>query len=379
MRRRRLTWKDSRKATSDLPNEGYDHPADQGQQKAEKYFIDNDGNGVGSEPSDFAEDVHQPPYNKGEAPATPNEGYDHPAMKQAAHDIRIATERKASKCIRIAQATLGHNASLDAIEDQALAFMNMADEDVEATLGRMSEYAMPMAQDAQEATTMFADEDAELEEMMAEFLATHGEEAEEAEHYGEEAQEAQMLAEMLAEEAMPMASEEEAMLAEMLAEEADMMADHHEDHGAEEAEHYGEKAEHYGEKADMMADELMLAEEDHDAMGLGDLMAEDELLAGLFAEKMASDEEEKEEDKEEEKEEAKEEDKAEEKEEDKEEESEEEEEKAEKKASRLKPRARKASKGVKTLGNVSKSASSELSDLSKLWESAPNITDLFQF
>ena len=90
MRRRRLTWK---KADSDLPNEGYDHPAFIGQQPAEKYFIDNDGNGVGSEPSDFAEDVHQGPYDNGAEPALPHEEWDHPAsMKQAARDIRASVE-----------------------------------------------------------------------------------------------------------------------------------------------------------------------------------------------------------------------------------------------------------------------------------------------
>ena len=107
MRRSRLTWNKKADNAPATPNEGYDHPADQGQQPVEKYFIDNDGNGVGSEPSDFAEDVHQPPYNKGDHPATPHEGHDHPAMKQAARDIRASVERKASKCIRIAQATLG--------------------------------------------------------------------------------------------------------------------------------------------------------------------------------------------------------------------------------------------------------------------------------
>ena len=346
MRRRRLTWKNRKANAPALPNEGYDHPADQGQQPVEKYFIDNDGNGVGSEPSDFAEDVHQPPYNKGQEPALPNEGYDHPAMKAAARDIRASVERKASKCIRIAQATLGKTASIEALEDQALAFMNMADEDVEATLGRLSELEAYHMAEEPEATTMFADEDAELESMMADFMADMDEPkadhhmGEEAYHMGEDEEAEAMLAEMLAEME---ASEPEAT--EMLAEETEAMMPMAEEAG-----------------------DLMLAEEGVDAMGLGDdMMADDELLAGLFAGKFA-DEEEKEDDKEE--------DKAEEKEEAKED-KEEEEEKADKKASRLRPRARKASKGVKTLGTVSKAASSEMSELSKLWETAPNINDLF--
>ena len=346
MSRRRLTW--NRKASEPaLPHEGYDHPAHQGQQPVEKYFIDNDGNGVGSEPSDFAEDVHPAPYNKGEEPAIPHEGHDHPAMKAAARDIRASVERKASKCIRIAQATLGKAASIEDIEDQALAYMNMADDDVEATLDRLSEMEATYAQE-EEATPMFAEEDSELEGMMAEFMAEMNEEdhmggnhmAEKAEHYGQEDTEA------------------EAMLAEMLAEMEAPMADQN------DPTHFEAEAE---AEVEAMEDELMLAEEGLDAMGLGDEMGDDELLAGLFAGKFAADEEEEKEEEKEEKEDA-EEDKAEDK----------EEEKADKKASRLRPRARKASKGVKTLGTVSKAASSnEMSELSKLWESAPDITDMF--
>ena len=318
MRRSRLTWNKKADNAPATPNEGYDHPADQGQQPVEKYFIDNDGNGVGSEPSDFAEDVHQPPYNKGDHPATPHEGHDHPAMKQAARDIRASVERKASKCIRIAQATLGKGASIEDLEDQALAFMNMADEDVVATLDRLSEMEAYQMAEEPTATAMFAEEDSELEGLMAEFMA----EIESDEHE----------------------DEEEAMLAEMLAEEE--MADQN------DPEHF--------EAEEAMEDELMLAEEGLDAMGLDDGMGDDELLAGLFAGKFAGEEEAEEEAEEEEK-----------------EAEEAEEEAASKKASRLRPRARKASKGVKTLGNVSKTASSEMNELSKLWETAPNITDLF--
>lgn len=344
MSRRRLTWKSRMASEPALPHEGYDHPAHQGQQPVEKYFIDNDGNGVGSEPSDFAEDVHPAPYNKGQEPAIPHEGHDHPAMKAAARDIRASVERKASKCIRIAQATLGRTASIEALEDQALAFMNMADEDVEATLDRLSDMDSMMAQE-EEASSLFAEEDSELEGMMADFMAEMDQEA--GNHMGEEEA---MLAEMLAEEEVASEdAEAEAMLAEMLAEmeepvEAMMpMADQN------DPTHF--EAE---------ADELMLAEEGLDAMGLDDgTMADDELLAGLFAGKFAGDDEEEVE-AEEEAEEAKEEEKE-----------------SSKKASRLRPRARKASSGVQTLGTVSKTASNEMNELSKLWESAPDINDLF--
>ena len=50
--------------------------------------------------------------------------------------------------------------------------------------------------------------------------------------------------------------------------------------------------------------------------------------------------------------------------------------KAGKKAA-LRPQARKASNGVKTLGAVSKVASGEENDLSKLWQSAPDVSKVF--
>ena len=55
-----------------------------------------------------------------------------------------------------------------------------------------------------------------------------------------------------------------------------------------------------------------------------------------------------------------------------------EEEEAGKKAStKQRPQARKTSKGAKSLGAVTKAASSEVNDLSQLWESAPDVTDVF--
>ena len=48
-----------------------------------------------------------------------------------------------------------------------------------------------------------------------------------------------------------------------------------------------------------------------------------------------------------------------------------------KKKASLRPQPKRASKGAKTLGGVSKEASSEVSDLSKLWESAPDVSKFF--
>ncbi len=56
--------------------------------------------------------------------------------------------------------------------------------------------------------------------------------------------------------------------------------------------------------------------------------------------------------------------------------SEDEEPKAGKKAA-VRPQPRKASNGLKTLGAVSKVASSDVNDLSKLWESAPDVSKIF--
>ena len=48
-----------------------------------------------------------------------------------------------------------------------------------------------------------------------------------------------------------------------------------------------------------------------------------------------------------------------------------------KKKAALRPQPKRASKGAKTLGGVSKAASSEVGDLSKLWESAPDVSRFF--
>lgn len=49
----------------------------------------------------------------------------------------------------------------------------------------------------------------------------------------------------------------------------------------------------------------------------------------------------------------------------------------ESKKAALRPQPKRASRGAKTLGGVSKAASSEVGDLSKLWESAPDVSRFF--
>ena len=48
-----------------------------------------------------------------------------------------------------------------------------------------------------------------------------------------------------------------------------------------------------------------------------------------------------------------------------------------KKKAALRPQPKRASTGAKTLGGVSKEAASEVGDLSKLWESAPDVSRFF--
>jgi len=195
---------------------------------------------------------------------------------------------------------------------------------------------------------MYADEDSDLEEMMAEFLAE--------DHEGEDEEAEAMLAEMLMSSDEDIEAEE--MLAEMLADQNDpehFMAE--EEMAMESMMAQDEEAEHHMAENDHG---VMMSEMDHmGLMGGDELDAEDEdLLASIFGGKFAADEEEKEE-------------------EEVEEEKEEEKESSKKASYKLKPRARKASQGVQSVGNVSKTAKNEMDDLSKLWQSAPDISDMF--
>jgi hypothetical protein len=132
-------------------------------------------------------------------------------------------------------------------------------------------------------------------------------------------------------------SDVEAMLAEMLAEL---------DEGDAEAE------EIMAEDTDLNAS---LEPSADDTMGLSaEDMEADDTLAALF--KAASDEDEDEDD---------------------ETEDDEEESKGASKKASLKPQGRKSSEGVKSLGAINKEASSEVNDLAKLWESAPDVKAFF--
>jgi len=125
-----------------------EHPAHKADPEVDDYLIDNDGNGTGSEPSDFAEDVAPGPYAQGPAPASYGWDPDHPAAKADAKGAapsekkaamqRKAAERKAAKCIRIAQALLGKAATAETVEDQAVDFMDLTRDAINATMDRLS-------------------------------------------------------------------------------------------------------------------------------------------------------------------------------------------------------------------------------------------------
>lgn len=132
MSRQRMTWTDrgvSRHASEHpaTPDEGPASPAYKAEPGPDAY--------KSGDTSAWAEDPHPGPYENGEHPATPDEGPASPAYKAA------ALERKAAKCIRLATAMLGEGAPVAAIENQALALMDLPDRSIKASLARIAEDA----------------------------------------------------------------------------------------------------------------------------------------------------------------------------------------------------------------------------------------------
>ena len=419
--RTRMTWNTSgvrqRRASEHpaYPDEGPASPAYQPEPGADAYDIGG--------PSEFAEDPHPGPYTNTEHPATPDEGPASPAYKAA------ALERKAAKCIRIATAMLGDGASVAAVEDQALALMDLDDRAIKASLSRLAgedEEEMEEDEESKKKASLTDriahlegllnkkaesedpgdddddddddDEDEEskkkasLTDRIARIervlirLAGEDEDEDEDEEMAKKAGgmwsgEEAMLDAMFAEEGMfDKHSDDDAMLDTMLAEEGmshmgddEMMDD---DDAMLDTMLAEEGMSHMGD--DEMMDDHEMMVEDHEAMlddgemvDDGEMMNDpmgvmevesDEMmvLANLFSDKAAADEKEE---------------KAEEK--AAETVQEEVEHAAEKKAA-LRPQPKKASTGAARLGGVSKEAgSSEVNDLSKLWESAPDVSKFF--
>ena len=120
MYRNRLTWR-SASAHPATPWEGHTHPASYEDPVEDAYGID----------SDFGAEVTEGPYSNGMPPASQGWVSDHPASRRH-------LERKASRCIQIAQSMLGKTASALEIEDQALALMDLSDGEVNRTLSRVA-------------------------------------------------------------------------------------------------------------------------------------------------------------------------------------------------------------------------------------------------
>lgn len=426
MSRRRLTW-NGRTASAPPAMPGYQepsiHPAAYPDPEADAY--------ENGDTSSWAEDPHPGPYPNSFHPALPGteEPMGHPATdpahyfpagvtKQASRQLRAAMEAKAAKCIRIAQSMLGKSASVSAVEDQALDLMNLTERQIQAALKRIAEDGMAqdvpteasadlLAVDNYTLTPSRTSDEALLASMMAE---EHG-----AGHDADEA----LLASMMAEEHGAGHDADEALLASMMAEEAPKAGKMSEEAKAEAllSSMMAEEAPKAGKMSGKLSEQIasLVAEQvasimagrkasSKRAFGVYDKMPGDQndpahynfRAEGVLASAKKSEEKAEEEPKAEEtaaeetaaKKAAhyqrlvahyariakkSEETKADEVE---AEEAADEEPKAGKKAA-VRPQARKASNGVRTLGAVSKVASSDVNDLSKLWESAPDVSKVF--
>jgi len=434
-----MTWTDDKQA-SEAPatpsdSEGAASPAAKEDPAPEAY--------AKGDTEEWAEGKDESPVVESEAPAVPSE-------RQAAAML----ERKAAKCIRLATAMLGDGASVEAIEDQALAFMDMDDRALHSSLSRLGEDAEKKKEDeegaeaeaaktiqedkehaaeakkaddsadeaidkddakaaeedlAKEATDKEAVENrlAKIEEALSILVGKKAEDDSDDEAMDDDKkasghldEDEAMLEAMLAEEGMmekPEAMEDpEAMLEEMLAEaEAEAMAEEvaeamSADPGVPGEEALYEDGESHdpgdhdpdGFEESMVVDEAVMMADPvvDDPMGVmaRDLDEKDsEMLAVLFGKQADDDDDEDKDEKEDHDEGAikDDEDHIESLEEDKDEE-EKDLKKEEKKAAR-KPQPKKASKGAKRLGGVSKSAGNEVGNLSQLWESAPDVSRFF--
>jgi hypothetical protein len=405
MNRKRMTWKKASEHPA-YPDEGPASPAYDGQTPADAYDIGG--------PSEFAEDPHPGPYPNSAHPATPDEGPASPAYKAA------SLERKAAKCIRIASAMLGENATVSAVEDQALALMDLSDRAIQASLSRIAgEEASEEEEEASEEESSKKAFDSRISRLERVLIRLAGEEDEDEdeddsdddeddsdEESSKKASDAKLLDRMLREERMGRYAssrprrrsrkaymegmhDDESMLAEMMAEEgmshdeaseeesmlAEMMAEEGMDHG--EPMKHEEASEEESMLAEMMAEEGM----DMSIPGAAEVMAPDgmdqndpasfydegmedaEMSVEMMDESMEDpmgmvDMEMMDDD-----------------------------EKMvlasiygedSKKASapKVRPQPKKASKGATRLGGVTKAAS-DVNDLSSLWESAPDVSKHF--
>ena len=127
----------NRRANSALPgydNLGFDqgHPASRAQAEFDEYGID----------SDFGSTPHKGPYRSGPPPASVGWDPDHPATPDHLiedYGLRGSIERKASKCLRIAEVNLGRRASAQDLEDLALRYMDLSNAQINSKLARLAD------------------------------------------------------------------------------------------------------------------------------------------------------------------------------------------------------------------------------------------------
>ena len=440
MRRQRLSWnrkaktssrdmRRRRRANSELPTGEPASPAYNGQPPFDKYEK--------GDTSAWAEDVHEGPYGNGEHPATPDEGPASPAYKAA------ALERKAAKCIRIAQAQLGRTASVSDVEERAVELMDLSNRQIQAKLRTASKEEME--EEMEESTEMEESKkkaslmrrlsflerkltrlakDEEMEEEMEEDmeeskkkaslmrrlsflerklarLAKEDKEEKEDHEKGAIADDKDHIEKLEKDEKEDKKdlkkeeSKKKAFLRSLIAmksrlsswemmedEEMEELLEMMEENTSHEEAMSPEFAEEHmmGKPSEEMMEDSMdagialMEEPMEDPMGVMDeAVSEQEMmiLSKLFGEKSAEDKEKKKEDEEKAEAEAAEtiQEEVEEKAKEKKEES--------KKKAKLRPQPKKASTGATRLGGVTKEASSEISDLSKLWSSAPDVSKFF--
>ncbi len=421
--RQRLTWSRIASAHPATPDEGPASPAHTQDDPNEHQYENGDT-------SSWAEDPTKGPYPQSAHPAYPDEGPASPAYKQARLEI------KAAKCIKMAKAMLPKTASVQMIEDQALSFMDLDNRSIQASLSRLAgeeEEVVEEEEDKEEGKTAAeAEEEPEAEEeveevkkearllkaqvkflqtKLARLTRTAGEEEvveeKEEEVKKEAAKKASRIArlrrlageeevveekevkkeanwslssealleEMLAEEGMSDCEscgeegmDEEALLEEMLAEEGMMpvapaTAENEIESNLpapapEEAACEPEAEAFFEEEFPVLEEEEVFFGEEEDPMGFldNDMDADERLLMAKLFGKSAGDEAE-------------------------EEPKEEEKPKTASTQTRTasvvqKPQPKKPNPGVTRLGGVQKEANSN-NDLSKLWETAPDISKFF--
>lgn len=148
--RERLTWKrggatnaPARRASAHpaYPDEGAASPAYQPDPEADAY--------ENGDPSSWAEDPHPGPYPQSAHPSYPDEGPASPAYIAKQGSVALALERKAAKCVRLASAILGPTASQHEVENQALAFMDMSERALQASLSRLAQQGEGEGDDAE--------------------------------------------------------------------------------------------------------------------------------------------------------------------------------------------------------------------------------------